>query len=338
MGMGHVSRQLNLVRALRSHGKFERAHIEFFTDDNPAVISAVETAGFKRNAVPAGGDEAAQRIAERWETDLPDIFVLDSADLYKSPGTARLFSRSITSVAVTDDPERTASEASVVVNALPIFQPEIVNVGNTRYCYGIDFFILESRFGELHVHDKNIAEVCKSGFAFFGGADLENFTRTFVQATASIGSIEWTCLLGAQYVNPSEARAFADSLGVRVNWTERVPDMARQLFDADVAVLAGGNTLIEAAAVGLPAVVLCQNEIQRRNGSFFEETCGLPCLGLKHEFDSARLAAAISELAQDAATRKRISRALKKIVDGRGAERVAGIIADTYHGQNPMSD
>jgi spore coat polysaccharide biosynthesis predicted glycosyltransferase SpsG len=110
--------------------------------------------------------------------------------------------------------------------------------------------------------------------------------------------------------------------GVRLH---RAPQSLRALMvEADLAVSAGGVTVYELAATATPTVAVCLADNQRLN------LAGLAAEGaliLAGDADDAvlatRLGTAVAQLATDAGARDRLARRARRLVDGRGAGRVA---------------
>jgi UDP-2,4-diacetamido-2,4,6-trideoxy-beta-L-altropyranose hydrolase len=111
-------------------------------------------------------------------------------------------------------------------------------------------------------------------------------------------------------------------------WLVRPDGLATHLANADVAVVAGGGTLYEACAVGVPTIALAVVAAQRVAIEAFaargavidggQATDGVPTL--------TRTAAAVARLLRDATACRRQSRAARRLVDGRGPLRVAARI------------
>ena len=115
----------------------------------------------------------------------------------------------------------------------------------------------------------------------------------------------------------------------------------RPLYDAlasaDLAILAGGTTLHEAAALGLPAlcIPIAANQHDRA-GQFQARGLGVtidpdtPC------FDR-RISETLASLAADPARRARMARRGQSLVDGRGAIRLARHLAERFLTAPPES-
>jgi hypothetical protein len=102
------------------------------------------------------------------------------------------------------------------------------------------------------------------------------------------------------------------------------------LRDCAVAVLAGGVSLYEAAALGTPTVALAIVQGQRPTVLAFQRA-GLTCdggrlLAGRTRTSARRVARLVDRLLGEPARRQAMSRAGRRCVDGRGAQRVAAIV------------
>lgn len=89
--------------------------------------------------------------------------------------------------------------------------------------------------------------------------------------------------------------------------------LAESLSKADLAILSGGMTLYEAATLGLPALVVAQNDHQEVTARRFQEKgCAIFLQGSTFEEDLSRLRGCL----QDAGLRGRMSEAGMALLDG----------------------
>jgi spore coat polysaccharide biosynthesis predicted glycosyltransferase SpsG len=108
-------------------------------------------------------------------------------------------------------------------------------------------------------------------------------------------------------------------------WIGRPDGLTRDLAESDVAVVGGGVTLYEACAIGAPAVALAVVPEQRAAIRAFAARGAATDAGALADGALAvgRTAAAVAGLLGDAPARRRRSAAARRLIDGRGARRVA---------------
>jgi spore coat polysaccharide biosynthesis predicted glycosyltransferase SpsG len=108
---------------------------------------------------------------------------------------------------------------------------------------------------------------------------------------------------------------------------QSVPSLLPELRRADLGVIAGGLTMHEALAVGLPCITLCQPvRHQAELAQRFANDGAMLTLGRGTEATEARICEAVLDLAADADLRGRLAARGPELVDGRGAQRAAQVI------------
>ena len=111
-----------------------------------------------------------------------------------------------------------------------------------------------------------------------------------------------------------------------IRCTGPVDGLRAELLRCDVAVVAGGVSLYEACAAGVPAVALPVVGPQRPTVQAFVRHGA--CRGVSTVSASPdTVAQAVADLAADAPTRRALARRAQKLVDGGGSVRVAAALA-----------
>jgi UDP-2,4-diacetamido-2,4,6-trideoxy-beta-L-altropyranose hydrolase len=123
-------------------------------------------------------------------------------------------------------------------------------------------------------------------------------------------------------------------------WIEAPGGLAAELSATSVAIVAGGITLYEACAVGVPAVAVAVSPGQRPTIRAFARRGAVVDAGAASDLGRTvtRVASAVERLLEDPMTRRRVGIAGPRVVDGRGAFRVAdwlrrlpALAAETVH-------
>lgn len=106
-----------------------------------------------------------------------------------------------------------------------------------------------------------------------------------------------------------------------------VPNLDVYMKEADLAVSAGGTTLYEVCAVGTPAISYSIADNQLDNVRKFEEDGIIPYAGdVRKEDITDTLMNLIESFREDAVLRAELSRKMQKLVDGKGAGRIAELL------------
>lgn len=173
---------------------------------------------------------------------------------------------------------------------------------------GPDYLLLDPGYAGLP--PRTVAPVARTILVSLGGTDTPLVDRIETVLTGLADRFDLTTEI---------RRPFAT--------TGTPPPLREALLDADIGILAGGTTLHEAAATGLPVICVPIADNQADRAAQVEP------LGLGLRVDpgdgfEARLDAALAALIPDAGRRGAMARAGQSRVDGRGADRVAGELID----------
>lgn len=99
-------------------------------------------------------------------------------------------------------------------------------------------------------------------------------------------------------------------------------DMSKLMLQADIAISAGGTTLYELAAIGVPTITFSMVDNQEKNVKGFTDLG----LGLPMKKDLSAETALLEELINNLELRSTLSRTMRSAVDGLGAPRIAKAI------------
>jgi spore coat polysaccharide biosynthesis predicted glycosyltransferase SpsG len=257
-----------------------------------------------------GAAEAVELDGVRWEPSqpdaaasgpAPDLLLLDTYDRGEWARAAALPHRRL--VAFEDAlPEPAAADVTIA--------PESDADATDELLAGLRFACLRRPFRDLG--PRTVREQPQAVLVTTGGSDLGGLAGRLAarlrDRTAVQIELVWAPGFGGE---PPE--------GVVV--LERPPSLLEPLLRADVVVCTGGQTMLEAAAAGTPALVLEGAPNQRRQiASLTAREAVLPV-------GEEEVPAALEHLLGDAALRHRLSARAREEVDGRGALRVAAALA-----------
>jgi spore coat polysaccharide biosynthesis predicted glycosyltransferase SpsG len=190
--------------------------------------------------------------------------------------------------------------AAAVVNAM---YPPDHSRPNTHYT-GSKYAVLRSEFT---VGDYQVNPDAQRVLILFGGTDPAGLTEL-----AKFATQQWD----VDVIAPGDDRS-----------------VAAAMHDADLLITSGGRTVFEAAAVGIPTIVMCQN---MRETTHTHLGRGNLNLGLGRMVDPDRLTYVVQQTLEDYELRRDMSQEAKASIDGRGADRVRAIIEHVgYFGEKP---
>ncbi|HEY8357827.1 MAG TPA: UDP-2,4-diacetamido-2,4,6-trideoxy-beta-L-altropyranose hydrolase, partial [Ramlibacter sp.] len=162
-----------------------------------------------------------------------------------------------------------------------------------------------------------------------GGVDLHNMTGRMLSALGSCAlpaGCEVTVVMGATAPWLDEVRAVARQVPYPAHVIVNVPDMARHLADADIAIGAAGSSAWERCCLGVPTVLAIVADNQRP-GAMALAAAGAALLLPEDAGLEEALASSLSSLGADGLLR-RMQDVCLAITDGLGTERVAQEMLD----------
>lgn len=194
----------------------------------------------------------------------------------------------------------------------------------TRRLLGTRYVILRREFLDKRPSRRRVPGMARHLLVTMGGSDPDNLTS---RVLAEIGRVdvegfEATVVIGPANPRLVKLRRAAGRSRHRIRVMQNVEDMANLMAAADLAVCAGGTTLWELAYFGVPALVFTVAENQRLAVTALEGRGMLKDLGETHNIDWGSLGENVEALARDAASRSRMTRVGRSLVDGAGGARV----------------
>jgi spore coat polysaccharide biosynthesis predicted glycosyltransferase SpsG/RimJ/RimL family protein N-acetyltransferase len=158
----------------------------------------------------------------------------------------------------------------------------------------------------------------------FGGWDPEDATSLALRALRRMKRpFEAVVVIGPDNPRAETLNELAEGLPVHF---ERMADMPALMGKADLALIGGGVTMLEACAAGLPALVATVAKNQEAGAANMAERGLVRALGRATDLNEDTLARALDELLLNTSERDHLSRAGRTVVDGHGAVRIANTL------------
>lgn len=190
---------------------------------------------------------------------------------------------------------------------------------------------LREQFAEC---DYRVREESKDLLLTTGGTDPACFCEQFIRGFfRQDNTKDWRIhlIVGSMFENKDVLEEIARK-EERVLKYENVDDMAQLMMKCDIAVSAGGTTLFELCAVGVPTMSISISLNQIPCNEAFEQADVIPYVG--HVTTDTEANAALLEqmyakvmvLGSNLSKRKEMSLRQKNAVDGKGADRIASLL------------
>ena len=344
---GHVMRCLTLASALRHRG----ASVSFVCREHPGhLCGLIEERGFSVSRLPppraasgADGDLAhSSWLGASWRDDAqqtigalggrPDWLVVDHYALDRRwEGELR---PSVGGIMAIDDLADRAHDCDLLLDQnLVAHMHERYNGKVPEACallLGTDYALLQPMFSELRSRVPPAEGAVRRLLIYFGGVDSDDLTGRALSAFLTLKRPD----IQADVVF-SSGSAHADALRKRaaghanVRLHSGLLTLAPLMFQADMAVGAGGATSWERLCLGLRCLVVTTAENQRAVAEELHRRGLINWLGRKEDLDEAALAREMSRMIEGLSPR-RVASAL----DGKGVERVS--VALTLNDSVPL--
>lgn len=229
---------------------------------------------------------------------------------------------SLAPLIVIDDFGHPPANAVLAIN--PALPSETDAIGKVPALSGPKYALVARRFAETQrgAEPKTVRDILIT----FGRIDPGNATRLALEATAPLiergRPLQVTAVVGTQ----AQADAIRAVGGDAVEILADVDDMAPLLGEADLVVGAGGVSLYERMAAGVPSVSLKIADNQQMLIESSAREGATHFAGDASSVSVSDLADCIEALCADKDRRQRMSDRGRAMIDGRGAERVAEAI------------
>jgi spore coat polysaccharide biosynthesis predicted glycosyltransferase SpsG len=128
-----------------------------------------------------------------------------------------------------------------------------------------------------------------------------------------------------------ELQALAESCPDRLEVVHETAEVPLRVARAHFAVTAGNAWSLELACVGVPQLVIVQAETHWPTAQRLEEEGAATCLGWHENVSAATLRQAVADLLGDPLERQAMSRCGRKLIDGRGPDRLVTALEVLLH-------
>ena len=210
--------------------------------------------------------------------------------------------------------------ADAVINALYDEEESRKNVySGYRYVCLRDEFQIES--------PKEFSPEVKNIVVMFGGTDPSNLNKLVYDAVLAqyriFAGIRFFFITGIGYDNERHGVVTCSEKNIFVY--PNVPRVTKYLKEADLVIMGQGRSIFEAACMGVPAIVLSQNEREATH-SFAQMEHGFLNLGLGKAIDASLITNTLEWLINTNSVRENMHNLMLSIPLKSGMERVKRII------------
>ena len=163
-----------------------------------------------------------------------------------------------------------------------------------------------------------------------GGSDPNQITTKVVKALAKLKyNVHLKVVLGSlSKIADEQIHALLNNYIGRFQVIRDVQNMAELMNESQLAITNSGLTKYEMASMGLPAIVISNNDKHADLMDDFANYGTLVHLGNNEEVTEENILRAVTALMKDEIKREKMSNAGKQLVDGKGIERIFNYIPE----------
>ncbi len=191
----------------------------------------------------------------------------------------------------------------------------------TKFLLGTKYAMIRDQI--LNRSKKTDKEKVEKILIMLGGTDRDNLILKILKMLEEINEkIEFVVLIGPLNPHEDEIKKYIKDKNMKVKVIKSPKNMAEIYLDTDIAISAGGSSCYELAYFGIPNIIItiADNQLNIAKGLDNKKTSIF--LGKKQEINKEKLQNRVKELINNDSLRNTLSKNGKKLVDGKGKERI----------------
>ena len=308
-GMGHFYRMITLAKSLQKN----KWNIYFLTK-NSKKLKKLD----KNQRTVSLSDNTVREFKKKLLKISPDLVIIDKL---------KLDTKIINALNKTGQKylaiDYTGKNKNFIKSGISVLYPNSAKT-NTRFK---DF--RHTIFNELFTNSKPIMikKNPTSILVLQGGSDTYCFIPKIIDALNSLKKeIRITAILGPSFSCRNELRKVMTKNEKRVKILENIKNMSEIMSKQDIAITAGGMTLLELCHLGIPSVIVCGEKFENETALLMEKNGFGINLGFGKDVSKTRIVQKTQELLENYDKRKKMNIAGKRLVDEKGVDRIIQII------------
>lgn len=324
IGLGHVMRCLTVADALSDYN--EKKDILFMCSDASSA-RIVSNKGFKAEILNTNYQNMEMEIPiwEKLGINQP-VIIVDS--YYVTKNYLRKL-REFGKVIFFDDLQEVSYPVDIVINYNAFADPEqygiLYNDEKTQCYLGSMYIPIRAEFQDVeYVTGINVKNVLITT----GGGDIDNIAQNIYNSLEGINrDVVFHLVSGAFSRHFKELKSLEKDRDNLIVYHD-VKNMARIMMNCDLAITAGGSTIYELAAIGVPIICFSYAKNQEKLVKYI----GTNVAGYVGAYDKDpegtinKMQEMFEVISKSIEIRRNFSEKEKKLADGKGADRIAQIL------------
>lgn len=319
MGTGHVMRCLALAQAWQD---MDGEATLLSRDLPPALAERASAEGIRPLPLPDESDDLRETSKAAAEANwvVIDGYHFDASFSEGVNRTAR-------HVLLIDDLAQLPRYPAELILNQNITASEVMYAGcdsGTGLLMGCRHALLRREF-RRPLPERDALAGCERVLVTLGGSDPDNVTLKVIDALMLLPRLHARVIVGSANPHRESLLQRCNAASGRIEVFPMVQDLVPMMDWAQLAVSAGGTSVLELASRGVPAVLIAIAGNQRAICETMHRDKVMVCAGWHEDLNADALASVIGELAADLSAPRRADFAARgpQLVDGRGAARVA---------------
>lgn len=337
IGLGHLMRCLSLADELKKQG----AEVYFVSKNYQKGTDLLKSRGYNvKTIVPEAFDD------KDLKQSIPllkyaSLIITDSYEI----GTNYLQSlkKLQIPIATFDDlygnPNITTIPSDIIINPNPYAEKsDYKNKAPKKaiLLLGNKYTTLREEFIKIAKRKRILNRETKRVLITMGGEDKDNNTKKAIQTIELLSNnLEIIVILGAANQHKEELESYIRGLKHKYIIKQNVTNLSEYMLKSDITITAAGSTVWELCATGTPFIVIQIADNQEGIIDYIKTNkIGLAVNNISKQ-GLEELLKQLQILIKDFKLRKQLSTKAKKIIDGKGAQRLAKELLDylKYYGK-----
>jgi len=317
-GLGHVRRCLSLAHEVSERHSLG---VRFALTGDATAAAVIREAGFGVE-VREEHDGTEAWLAGQVESQHPDVIVFDTREPISAAAVARLGETGIRTATVDDASDRRLVADLVFMPPVPQVRRLNWDAGRGEVHIGWEWVVLGPEFASTSHEPTDERDI--DVLVTMGGSDPGGLTGPIVDALArAIADSRVAAVIGPAFTESELLAQRLESLKSGISVLSNVSDMAGVMRRARIGVCRFGVSAYELAACGVVGMHICESADDAESSSTFVNEGIALSVGPEGDFGVDAVAQLVASLASDPDRVAEMSRRANKLIDGRGAARIA---------------
>lgn len=308
IGMGHIYRTSNLALVLkkRGHKIIFLSRSKILKEIIPQKILLIFNTGSKID------------LKKKIEEINPDISIVDK--LEESSEILNILKKYSKLIGI----DYTSKNKNIFQYGINILYP---NSGIKEISLsGFEYAIINPKFVSKRFYVKKHP---KSIIVLQGGSDTKCFTVKILNALNHLqDDYKITAILGPAFNCWKKLKKISNKYKRNLRLIHNPKDLLKEMMTHDLAITAGGMTLLELCRLGIPSIIICGEDFENETAKLIENKGFGKNLGYGEQVSQKIILSATRNLLENYNLRTKMSKKGKMIIDVKGAKRVTRIIED----------